>query len=212
MEKDMRNKMLNLYLARHGQDEDNASGILNGQRDMPLSSKGIEQAKDLAENIKKSGLKFDHIYSSPLQRASKTAEIISKAVGVDYKILPELIERDYGDMTGQIQARIEELCAPDILKTDTVTYFLKPNGGESFPNLIERANALLELIRQKHTEGNILLVGHGDFGKMIYCAYYNLNWQDVLKNFHFGNSDMLKMSSDSKPDDTHVFRFKQYNV
>ena len=44
--------MLNVYLARHGQDEDNANGILNGRRDMPLTTLGVNQAKELAEKIK----------------------------------------------------------------------------------------------------------------------------------------------------------------
>ena len=43
--------MLNLYLARHGQDEDNAKGILNGRRDNPLTKLGVNQAKKLAENL-----------------------------------------------------------------------------------------------------------------------------------------------------------------
>ena len=55
--------MLNIYLARHGQDVDNANGILNGRRDMPLTEVGIAQAKALAENIKSLGISFDVIYS-----------------------------------------------------------------------------------------------------------------------------------------------------
>lgn len=199
-------------MARHGQDQDNALGILNGQRDMPLSPKGEEQAEELAAKISETGLRFDEVYSSPLKRAMMTAEKIVSRSGNKLEILPELIERNYGVMTGQIQSRIEELCAPDILKTETVTYFLKPVGGESFPDLILRAKKLLDDLKSKHQNGNILLVSHGDFGKMIYCAYYDLDWRDVLRNFHFGNSDLLKMSEDSKPEDTHVFKFKQFNV
>lgn len=44
--------MLTIYLARHGQDEDNANGILNGQRDNPLTKIGREQAAALARKIK----------------------------------------------------------------------------------------------------------------------------------------------------------------
>ncbi len=204
--------MLSIFLARHGQDLDNSNGILNGQRDMPLSSIGEKQATELAKNIKNSGLVFKKIYCSPLKRAIKTAEYISKSLGMSFEILPLLIERDYGDMTGQIQSRIKELCSPDILETATVTYFLKPKDGETFPDLLDRAHKLLKLLKERDHDGNILLVSHGDFGKMIYCKYYNLRWQDVLMDFHFGNSDLLKMSPDSKPEDSHAFKFKQYNV
>ena len=53
---------------------------------------------------------------------------------------------------------------------------------------------------------------HGDFGKMVYAAYYDLDWLDVLKMFHFGNSDMLELSPNSRADDPHVHKIAQYNL
>ncbi len=205
--------MLKIYLARHGQDKDNASGILNGRRDEPLSEKGIEQAKEVATKTKGSGIHFDHIYSSPLQRAYKTAEIIADTLGIAKpEVLPDLIERDFGIMTGKPQSTIRDVCAPDIMQTDTICYFLSPEGAETFPQLIERAKKVLNEIKAKHEDGNILLVTHGDFGKMIYTAYYNLNWKEVLKMFHFGNSELLELSEESGPEETHVFKIQQHNL
>jgi len=205
--------MLNIYLVRHGQDEDNLNKILNGRRDSPLTEKGIEQAREIASKIKTINLSFNEVYSSPLQRAYKTAEIITDTIGFRKPVkLEGLIERDYGIMTGRSQTQIEKYCSPNILKTKTITYFLSPDGAETFPQLIKRARKLLNCLGKLHETGNILLVSHGDFGKMIYCAYYNLNWKTVLKMFHFGNSDMLLMSPRSKAGDTHVFCFRQYNL
>lgn len=205
--------MLKIYLARHGQDQDNVNSILNGHRDMPLSDKGLEQASEIAQKIKDAEIKFDHIYASPLQRAFKTAEIISQKInGPKPEVLQDLIERNFGIMTGKKHSEIEAICAPNILKTDTLNYFLSPEGAETFPQLIDRAKKLLTEIATKHTDGNILLVSHGDFGKMIYCAYYNLDWKEVLKMFHFGNSELLLMSQDSKPEDAHVFHIQQHNI
>ena len=65
--------MLKIYLVRHGQDEDNLKGILNGRRDKPLTDKGIKQAKELSLKIKESDIEFDKIYSSPLKRALKNS-------------------------------------------------------------------------------------------------------------------------------------------
>jgi len=204
---------LNIYLARHGQDEDNAHSILNGRRDLSLTTKGLEQATELAHKIKDTGIHFDRIYSSPLKRAYQTAEIIADTLGVAKpEILEDLIERDFGIMTGQSHVSIETLCAPNILKTDTVTYFLSPDGAETFPDLIERAKKLLSQLRKKLPNGNILLVSHGDFGKMLYCAYYEKDWQEVLKMFHFGNSDLLLMSQNSSSDDIYVFQTQQHNL
>jgi len=205
--------MLKIYLARHGQNEDNASGILNGHRDLPLTKTGITQAHEVADKIKDAGLHFDVILSSPLSRAFVTAEIISGTNGFSQpEIVPELIERDFGVMSGQNQSRIEELCAPEIIKTETITYFLSPEGAETFPDLLKRAEKLLNKLTAKHKEGSILLVTHGDFGKMIYAQYYGLDWKDVLTLFHFGNSELLLLSPDSDAGEAHVFTILQHNT
>ncbi len=67
------------------------------------------------------------------------------------------------------------------------------------------------MLEGKYKNGNILLVSHGDFGKMIYAVYYNLDWKRVLKMFHFGNSDLILLSKDSEPEKAHLFKAKQYN-
>lgn len=204
--------MLKIYLIRHGQNKDNAEGILNGHRDEPLTDIGIEQAHEIAAKVKDTGIVFAKVYSSPLQRAYKTAEIVTDALHLPKpEVMAELIERDFGVMTGKPQSKITELCAPDILQTDTITYFLTPEGAETFPQLLARATQLLADLRAMHTDGNILLVTHGDFGKMIYAAYYGLDWLDVLKLFHFGNSDMLELSAESLHTDTHVHKIAQHN-
>ncbi len=205
--------MLKIYLARHGQDMDNAKGILNGRRNEPLSDKGVEQANEVAGKIKQTGIHFDHVYASPLQRAYKTAEIITDTIGINKpEILPDLIERDFGIMTGKSQSSIKDSCAPDIMQTDTICYFLSPEGAETFPQLMERAKTVLAQIKVRHKDGNILLVTHGDFGKMIYTAYYNLDWKNVLSMFHFGNSELLELSEESGPEETHVFKIQQHNL
>ncbi|MEI7452282.1 MAG: histidine phosphatase family protein [Candidatus Falkowbacteria bacterium] len=205
--------MLNIYLARHGQDEDNANGILNGHRDTSLTTLGLEQAQNLADEIKKADLNFDAIYSSPLKRTYKTAEIIATTIGDNnVKIIPDLIERDFGVMTGKRVSEIEKLCAPDIIKTDMVMYFLKPDKAETFPRLLERARVVLANIKKQYKNGNILLVTSGDIGKMIYAAYYNLDWKKVLQEFHFGNTDLLILSSNSGSINHYVVTNKQYNA
>lgn len=88
--------MLKLYLVRHGQDRDNKNDILNGRRNEPLTEKGIKQAKRLAERIKAGKVSFDVVYSSPLWRAYKTADIITDLLGINApEVLLDLIERDF---------------------------------------------------------------------------------------------------------------------
>ncbi|MCX6825370.1 MAG: histidine phosphatase family protein [candidate division SR1 bacterium] len=204
--------MIKIYLARHGQDKDNEMGILNGHRDMPLTEIGLDQAKQVAQKIKDSKIHFDKIYSSPLQRAYQTAKIISDYLQVDAPEKNELlIERDFGIMTGKPTKDSKKLCSPDIIQAELITYFLSPEGAETFPQLIIRAKKLLDFIKSKHDGQSILMVTHGDFGKMIYAAYYNLDWQEVLTMFHFGNSELLLLSDDSSAEDSHIFNIKQHN-
>ena len=64
--------MGNLFIVRHGQDEDNANLTLNGRRDKPLTELGRQQAKTVATKLKNH--QIDVIYSSPLKRAFETAQ------------------------------------------------------------------------------------------------------------------------------------------
>ncbi len=204
--------MLKIYLARHGQNLDNVNGILNGHRDEPLTLLGEEQARTTATYIKEAGLTFDAVYSSPLKRALRTAEIITSDLGLTPpKVAQDLIERNFGVMTGYPVSKVEEMCAPEVIKTETVTYFLCPKGAETFPELIERGEKVINYIQANHPEGSVLLVTHGDIGKMIYAAYYHLDWQEVLTSFHFGNCEVLLLSESSPASEVHFFKQLQHN-
>jgi len=126
-------------------------------------------------------------------------------------ILNQLIERNFGEMTGKPISDIERLCAPNIIKTDTVTYFLSPLGAETFPDLLKRAGQALNQIRAEHSTGSILLVTHGDLGKMLYAAHYGLPWQKVLTGFHFGNCELLLLADGENPNEPHVVKIDQHN-
>jgi len=204
--------MKKIYIARHGQDEDNANKILNGRRDTPLTNIGIEQASVSADKIKVLNLNLDKIYSSPLQRAFNTAKIIADKLNLPKpEKLDLLIERDFGIMTGKPINSIEKSCSPDIIKSNPIVYFLSPEGAETFEQLIFRAKDLLNWLEQNDKNDSILLLTHGDIGKMIYAEFYNLNWKDVLVDFHFGNSEVLLLDKYSRPEDRRLHVVEQYN-
>lgn len=236
--------MINIYIARHGQDVDNSNGILNGHRNEPLTELGRRQAEDVGKQMLQEGFcllpnsqttssstpsakkTIRAIYSSPLQRAHETAKIFAKILSTDasneqsntVQILDDLIERDFGIMTGMPISSILEKCGQDhVLSIDTINYFLDPENAETFPDLIARGKKLLTYIDTEicgngvNEDSSILLVTHGDFGKMLYAAYYELDWKEVLKQFHFGNSEVLLLANDSPPEKAHVFETSQYN-
>lgn len=199
-----------IYIARHGQNQDNANGLLNGHRDLPLTDIGREQARELGEGIIKAELQFDAVYSSPLSRAFETAQIVCKIADLKMEpiILPELIERDFGVMTGKPKEHVDHLDGVETLKTDTVTYFLDPEGAETFPILLARGHKVLGKVRELQPDGKALLVAHGDIGKMVYAAATGTPWKDVLTNFHFGNCELIDVSQN---DEAHVIKLEQHN-
>lgn len=87
-----------LYLVRHGETERSARHLYSGQADVPLTDEGREQARRAGERLASAGV--DAIWSSPLCRATDTAEAIAKATGAPVTIDDRLIEVDYGELEG----------------------------------------------------------------------------------------------------------------
>lgn len=65
---------MKLYIIRHGETDWNKQRRLQGQSDTELNEYGIRLAQITGEALK--DIRFDHIFSSPLKRAYRTAEII----------------------------------------------------------------------------------------------------------------------------------------
>ena len=86
-----------IYIIRHGQTELNTRNVLQGRSDHPLNETGVRQAMEAAERLK--GIVFTAVYSSPLIRAIRTAEIIAPAL--EPVIDERLIEMEYGPYEGK---------------------------------------------------------------------------------------------------------------
>ena len=183
--------MTDIYLVRHGQNEDNAEGVLNGHRDRPLTDLGREQARTVADRLTDKGITT--IYASPLARARETAWIIGGRLGLAVQTEPDLIERDFGSMTGKPVSSILDLASENVLRTDGVNYFLEVEGAENFPSLYERAKRVLVHMGRRHPSEHILLVAHGDVGKMIRAAYHGWDWKTGLMTPYLDNTGILEL-------------------
>ncbi len=183
--------MSKILLVRHGQDEDNANGILNGHRDTPLTALGRQQASIVAQKLRDDEVEV--ILSSPLQRAFETATILAEELNIQEVITDELLkERDFGIMTGKQVADIPKL-AEEILPTDKVNYFIRAEGVEEFPDLYKRAKSFLEKVLELYPNKTVVAVTHGDLGKMIRAAYHGWSWEDGLKTPYFKNTGVLHL-------------------
>src|SRR6185437_6606991 len=90
--------MTTLLLVRHGETDWNAERRYQGHADVPLNDRGVEQARELAEQL--AGERIDAIYSSDLSRAHATAEIVGERLGVPVVTDPDLREIDVGAVEG----------------------------------------------------------------------------------------------------------------
>lgn len=86
--------MLQVYLVRHGETQWNAERRIQGQSDSPLTDKGVQQARQVAERARTLGI--THVISSDLGRTQQTARIIADACGCDVTLEPRLRELDMG--------------------------------------------------------------------------------------------------------------------
>lgn len=182
---------MTVYVVRHGQNEDNAEGLLNGHRDRPLTELGREQARTVAGKLANHDIRF--IYSSPLCRARETAEIIAARLGLPVTVDPDLVERDFGCMTGQPVESILDLPPETVLCTEVVNYFLNVPGAEDFPTVYERALRVLARLERAHAHHNVALVCHGDIGKMLRAAYHGWEWRDGLTTPYLDNTGVLEL-------------------
>ena len=182
-----------IILARHGQDKDNARQILNGRRNAPLTTLGITQAYELADKLRRTnGLNIEHVFSSPFQRAVKTADICSKTLCVPYTILDCLIERSHGILEGHPYSDIP-LLAKSYKVAFGFTYVLEVEGGEGYPELCERAKNVLSEIRIKINElnilGDVLVVSHGAISRAMTVVHQGLTHNEIFSATSFSNCE-----------------------
>ncbi len=170
--------MTEIILARHGETEWNVEEVFRGRIDVELNETGIKQAELLAEYLSDS--KIDAIYSSPLKRALKTAEIIAGYHKLDVEIAPGLIDFDYGKWQGlphqEVKDKYKELYAEWVNSPDKV----KMPAGESLNDVRKRAIDVVDSVIAKH-KGTVVLVSHRVVNKVLICALSGLD------NSHFWN-------------------------
>jgi broad specificity phosphatase PhoE len=177
------------YLVRHGETEWNANGRWQGHADVPLNDIGREQARRLAERLRREGVGFDAIYSSDLQRAWETAAIVGEALGVQPRPLAALREIDVGAWSGltreEVIARDADLLARLESGEDA------PRGGaERFHDLYTRAVAAVEGLLAAHPSGTLGLFSHGGTLRALLLHAAREKHDSLLRRGHIGNTSI----------------------
>jgi 2,3-bisphosphoglycerate-dependent phosphoglycerate mutase len=131
--------MSKLVLIRHGESQWNLENRFTGWVDVPLSPKGIEEAK--AAGKKLAGFTFDRAFSSVLARANETLRLVLEGIGqtgIPIEKDKALNERMYGELQGLNKAETAKKFGDEQVKIWRRSYDVRPPGGESLKDTAER--------------------------------------------------------------------------
>lgn len=171
--------MLNVYLIRHGQTEWNADGNRYcGRTDIPLTAKGVMQAEAVGQQL--ANISLAAIYSSPLERAYRTAKI----AGGDKTVICDrrLIEADFGAWEGKTrEAFIRE--DPGLWKkwTEDPVDAKAGGTGETAGEIIRRVEDFFQEAFRRHDGKNIMVVGHNGINRIYLAWKLGMNVKDYRR-------------------------------
>jgi broad specificity phosphatase PhoE len=156
-----------IYLLRHGQTEWSRDGKHTGRTDIPLTPKGEELARAAGQTLAvlRGDAALALVLSSPRQRALRTADLAGLTVGEQTE---DLAEWDYGDYEG--------LTTPQIRATvPGWTVWTHPSvRGETADQVGARAQRVLDRVRPALTDGDVVLIGHGHFSRVLVATWLGL--------------------------------------
>jgi probable phosphoglycerate mutase len=152
-----------VVVVRHGETEWSKSRQHTGRTDLPLTSKGVEQAKAVAGLL--AGREFALVLCSPLGRARQTCELAG--YGEQAEVDDDLLEWDYGEMEGRKTVDIRDQYPGWTVWSGPVP------GGETIEDVAVRADRVIE--RCLAADGDAALFGHGHALRILTARWCELD-------------------------------------
>ncbi len=164
--------MTELILARHGETAWNVEKIYRGRTDVNLDKVGIKQAELLGKYL--SNRELAAIYSSPLSRATDTANIIARYQKIGVQIAEGLVDFDYGEWQSLPEQEVKRLY-PDLLNEwHNNPHKVRMPAGESLEDVRRRAIEVVNDVLSKY-QGSVVLVSHRVVNKVLICSLLGLD-------------------------------------
>ncbi|HQY91857.1 histidine phosphatase family protein [Caldilinea sp.] len=164
--------MTELWLVRHGQTDWNLQRRYQGQTDPPLNATGLQQAELAGEALV--GRRYAAIYSSDLQRARVTAEIIGRRLGMEVFVDSRLREVSFGKWEGMLVADIQTRYPVEWEARQQDRLYARPPGGESVQDVAARIWPAVDELAARHPHDVLILVSHGLALATILCRAQGL--------------------------------------
>lgn len=172
--------MGSIIFLRHGQAKNNTERVLAGRTPgIPLTEKGIDQAEKAAKFLE--DMNISAIYSSPIQRAKNTAEIVGKHNSIDVKIDDRLIELDMGKFTGIPYDEIFSSHGNVFMKFYKGELEIAHNGVETFADVKKRVLGIVDHVIENHPDENVVLVTHMDPIKAMLSTVVSLSPENLFE-------------------------------
>jgi 2,3-bisphosphoglycerate-dependent phosphoglycerate mutase len=176
--------MAKLVLIRHGESQWNLENRFTGWIDVPLTDKGRVEARRAGEKIR--DIRFDKAYTSVLQRAIETLEIVLKVIGQEQLPVERdqaLNERHYGDLQGLNKAETAEKFGKEQVHQWRRSYDIAPPGGESLKDTAARTMPYFEshIVPDVRAGKNVLVSAHGNSLRSIVMHLDKLTREQVLE-------------------------------
>lgn len=137
-----------ICLIRHGKTDWNKQQRIQGRSNIPLNKEGIEQVEEACAAVRET--RWDALYTSPLERAKQTAQLLQASSSVPLYVEDAFIEKSFGDVEGEPYTKV----------FSTYPDGVYPNA-ETDENVIARVLRQFEVIQKEHPNERVLVVTHG---------------------------------------------------
>lgn len=169
---------MRLIIIRHGESEWNRVGRYQGQQDAPLSELGLRQAEALASRLRNEPI--NAIYTSPLQRAAKTAHAVARHhPDVPLHTAPELLEINHGAWEGLLADEVRARFDDGLIEWRCHPTRSQMPGGESFSNILKRVLDFKERLLREHGDQNVLISTHDVVVKILVADALGMNMDRI---------------------------------
>jgi 2,3-bisphosphoglycerate-dependent phosphoglycerate mutase len=176
--------MARLVLLRHGESQWNLENRFTGWVDVPLSPRGIQEAKDAGKKLR--SFTFDRAFTSVLSRANETLRLVLETIGqtgIPIEKDKALNERMYGELQGLNKAETAKKYGDAQVKIWRRSFDVCPPGGESLKDTAERVLPYYERTIKPHLlNGDTILVSaHGNSLRSLVMELEQLSREQVLE-------------------------------
>ncbi|NOK62898.1 MAG: histidine phosphatase family protein [Chloroflexi bacterium AL-W] len=169
---------MRLLIIRHGESEWNRQGLYQGQYDAPLSELGLRQADALGQRLANEPIFA--MYTSPLQRAAKTAEAVARYhPDAPFHTETALLEINHGQWEGLTSAQVEERFGAGLQEWRVHPTRAQMPDGESFSNILKRVLDFRDQLYEQYPEQNILVSTHDVVVKILVADALGMNMDRI---------------------------------